>query len=769
MKKVLLNTNHIRGFLLVEIVLAGSLFVLFLSAFTGVFYYGLQSSSSAGDRSRAVMFADEGQEAIRSMKNANFSNLADGTYGLTYANNMWNLVPSADVLGVYSRSVTITTLDPNRKQVDVTVSWQQTPTRTGSITTQSVLTNWKTVPNLGTGVTVISEVINHGMNKITSDFAPYKVGVTTVTLSSSTILSPGRYAVSGATSPYYTVTFSGDCDSSGNITVATGTAKFCLLTYEEKLSYVTVTNTVINHGGNKTSNDFAPYKVGSTTVTLGAITPVPSGTHMVKEATSTNYTLSFGGGCTSNGSITLAAGESKTCSLINEEFVSGGSSNGILLYGDKTSTPKYRLFDATTGLFGPPLATFSAPSVGNSWIIKTSPTQHLAIAGFTDALGTFTIMCFDGTNWTQEWQVGSSVTDDDDDEKHRFDIAFEKTSGDAMVVYSKSTHERGHMGYRVKSGTAGCGAGWGAEQDIASQHATDDESYLKIAQDRRTGSNLLAMVWIDETESISAKIWDGNAWGNEPVNPTDNNTERITNVVLEHDVENMDIEYESLSGDLMLVYANETGSNGLNGVRYRTCTGGTANCTWNPVTVPPTFLDDATSLDLSPNPNTDEMVFASVGHAGGDLQIGYWSGTGWSNTANVDTSGAIPSEETKVVSTGWLTQGAKTYSVVVYADLNSPNINWYTGVGGVFTRRPDFVARPPIAIPRGYMDIQSNPFDQSQLMFLASDNAKKFYAKRLTLTGTSTLTWSSADSEGSLVTGLSKITSSPFSFAFWQH
>jgi hypothetical protein len=715
------------------------------------------------------MFAEEGQEAIRSMKNTNFSALADGTYGLMYSNNMWNLVPTADVLGVYTRNVTITTVDANRKNVNVTVSWQQTPTRTGSISTQAVLTNWKTIPNLGAGITVVSEVVNHGMTKTPNDFGPYKVGTTTVSLASSTSFSSGIYSISGAVDPYYTLTFSGDCDSLGRVSIATSTAKLCILTYEEKLAYLTVTNTVINHGSSKTTNDFAPYKVGSTTITLGAVTPINSGTHTVSEATSSNYTLSFGGNCASNGSLSLVSGETKTCSLSNEEFVSGGSSNGILLYGDKTTTPKYRLFDATTGLFGSPLSAFDAPSVGNSWVIRTSPTQHLALAGFTDSLGTFTIMCFDGTNWSQEWQEVSTVTDDDDDEKHRFDIAFEKTSGDAIVVYSKSTHERGHMGYRTKSGNTGCGSGWSAVQDVASQHATDDESYIKIAQDRRTGSNLLAMVWIDETESISAKIWDGNAWGNEPVNPTDNNTEKITNVILEHDVENVDIEFESLSGDVMIVYANETGANGLNGVRYRTCTGGTANCTWNPVTVPPTFLDDATSLDLSPNPNTDEMVFASVGHSGGDLQIGYWSGTGWIDTANVDTSSAIPESETKVVSTGWLTQGATTYSVVVYADLNSPNINWYTGVGGVFTRRPDFVATPAIAVPRGYMDIETNPFNQSQLMFLASDNAKKFYAKRLTLTGSSTLTWSNADGGASLVAGLSKITSSPFSFAFWQH
>jgi hypothetical protein len=748
-------------------VLAGSLFILFLTAFTGVFYYGLQSSSSAGDRSRATLFAEEGQDAIRSIKNTNFSNLSDGTYGLVYSSGAWNLVATSDTFGPYTRQVTVTTIDANRKNIVVDVSWQQTPTRKGSVRTSAVITNWKTLPNLGTGLTVVSEVVNHGRVSTPSSFAPYMVGSSVVTLASSTLFAPGTYVVSGATDPDYTRTFSGDCDVSGQVTVATGTSKLCVLTYEEKLAYITITSSVVNHGSTKVAADFAPYRVGSTTVTLGAATPINSGTYTVHEATSSNYTLTFGGNCASDGSITLKAGDSKACSLVNEEFLSGGSGKGVVLYGDKTTTPKYRNFDQATGVFGSELSALTAPSAGNSWVIRTSPTQHLAIAGFTDSLGTFTIMCFDGTHWTQEWQEVSSVVEDDDDEKHRFDIAFEKTSGDAMVVYSKSTHELGHMGYRVKAGGTSCGSGWGAPQDIASAYTGDDESYLKLAQDRRAGSNLLALVWTDEHESISAKIWDGSTWGNEPPTPTDNNTERIT-ALQEHDVENMDAEFESLSGDLMIVYANENGTNGLNGVRYRTCTGGTATCTWGPVTTPPTFLDDATSLDLSPNPNTDEMVFASVGHAGGDLQIGYWSGTGWINTANVDTSSAIPDSENKVVSTGWVTKGATTYSVVVYADLNSTNINWYTGVGGTFTRRPDFVTTPAITVPRAYMDVVSNPYDQSQLMFLTSDNAKKIYAKRLVLTGTSTLTWSNADNGASLVSTVAKVISAPFSFAFWQ-
>lgn len=761
-KKGWLTTK--QGFLLIEIILASSVFVLFLTAFAGVFYYGLQSSTLAGERGRAVILAEEGQEAVRSIRNLNFSNLVDGTYGLVYSSSTWSFSGTQDVSGIFTRQVTISSAGVNRKNVTVTVTWQQTPDRTGSVSTTARFTNWKTIPNLGTGITINKIVINHGLTKTAADFAPYKVGTTTVILASSTVFSPGTYTVSEMTNPSYTQTFSGDCNSSGSITIAgTGTAKLCTITNEEKLAYITLNNTVINHGRFYTTANFAPYKVGSTTVTLGAATPINSGAYMVTEAMDSNYNLTFSGDCFTSGAITLAAGDNKICSLTNEEIITGGGSPslaGLLIYGDGTTVPKYRTFDHIGNVFGAQTGTFTA-TVGPTWLIRTSPNQHLALAGYYDSSGTLTIMCFNGTTWTQEWQGASGGVGN----RHRFDIAFEKTSGDAMVLFSKGDHVFGQLGYKTKTGGTACGAGWAAEQILDPLRTSNDIMYVKLAQDRRAGSNLLAATWVDISEDISAKIWDGSSWINEPSTVTDNNVEYVSS---HHDIENMDIEYESLSGDLMLVWANANGNNGVNGVRYRICSGGVANCTWGSVTTPPTFLDDASSLDISPNLKTDEMVFASIGNAGGDLQLGYWNGSGWTNTANADTSCTVPYTGSKLISTGWLTLGSTTRSVVVFSDLGSTAINWYLGNGGLFTRQTDFTPTNPIASPRGYMDIHMNPLDPAQLMYLTSDNNSKLFAKRLMLTGTSTFTWTNSDEGTALASSLPQIISSPFSFAFWQ-
>lgn len=765
-KKEWSTIKNLKGFLLVEILLSSSLFVIFLTAFAGIFYYGMEASVLAGNRSQAVMLAEEGQEAVRSMKNINFANIPDGTYGLVYSNNAWSLVGSQDVSGIYTRSVNISTIDEHRKNIITTVTWQQTPSRTGTISTEGRLTNWKTLLNLGEGLMVNKVVINHGLNNTSALFAPYKVGTTTVQLGTSTKFGAGTYTVSETVNSNYIQTFSGDCNASGQVTLTSSSSKLCTITNEEKLSYVKLDGIVINHGGTKVISDFAPFKVGSTTVTLGATTTIDSGTYIITEATSSQYTLSFSGNCFTNGTITITSGDSTTCMLTNEEIQlpggGGGSSSlsGLIIYGDGTNVPKFRTYNTSDNTFGAETSTFTA-TVGPTWIIKTSPVNHTAIAGYYDSTGSLIVMCFDGTNWTQEFVAQSGGVGN----RHRNDINFEKTSGDVMVIYSKGSHVFSQLGYRTKSGSTGCGsANWSGESLLDPLRTSNDIMYVKLAQDRRAGSDILAVTWVDTSEDISAKIWNGSAWVNEPSAVTDNNVERISS---SHDIENMDIEYESISGDLMLVWGNANGNNGTNGARYRVCTGGIANCTWGAVTTPPTFLDDATSLDISANPNTDEIVFASIGNSGGDLQLGYWSGTAWTNTANVDTTCTVPYTASKLVTTGWVTTSTTTRSVVVYSDINSGYINWYTGNLGVFTRQPDFVATPVMATSRGYMDIYMDPVDRSQLMYVTSDSSSDLFAKRLSLTGTSTLTWTNSDG-GALETTLPQVISSPFSFAFWQ-
>ncbi len=161
-------------------------------------------------------------------------------------------------------------------------------------------------------------VINHGNSKVVSDFS-LLVDSNPVTSGALNIFDSGLHIVSEVLDAEYEVAYGGDCDSGGSVTLVPNTTKTCSVTNEEKLAYVVVNKNIINHGGTAVNSDFAPYKVGATTVTLGVTTTKNSGTYTVSETVDPAYTQTFSGDCNGAGSITLVGGTTKTCTITNEE------------------------------------------------------------------------------------------------------------------------------------------------------------------------------------------------------------------------------------------------------------------------------------------------------------------------------------------------------------------------------------------------------------------------------------------------------------------
>jgi hypothetical protein len=77
------------------------------------------------------------------MRDDTFSNLTDGTHGLAVSGGEWVFSGSSDTTGIFTRDVAITTIDASRKGITATIFWQQTPQRTGQVTLESRVTNWR--------------------------------------------------------------------------------------------------------------------------------------------------------------------------------------------------------------------------------------------------------------------------------------------------------------------------------------------------------------------------------------------------------------------------------------------------------------------------------------------------------------------------------------------------------------------------------------------------------------------------------------------------
>ncbi len=141
--------------------------------------------------------------------------------------------------------------------------------------------------------------------------------------------NPGLYTVSENPPPsgYAQTGFSGDCNSNGDVTLVAGLTRICTITNDDiGLPQLIVQKTVINHGQSKQISDFTLTVDGSTVdahnipILSGSLRDFNPGAHIVSELPDSNYTTTFGGDCTANGSITLVSGQSpKLCTITNEE------------------------------------------------------------------------------------------------------------------------------------------------------------------------------------------------------------------------------------------------------------------------------------------------------------------------------------------------------------------------------------------------------------------------------------------------------------------
>jgi len=143
-----------------------------------------------------------------------------------------------------------------------------------------------------------------------------------VTSGVQTKVNPGTYTADETLLPGYTFDgFSGDCDADGDVTVALGESKTCTLTNSDIQPQLTLVKTVNNnYGGTLGVSDF-PLFVDATPVNSGEANGFNAGSYTASETQQPGYSAGdWGGDCAADGSVTLAIGESKTCTITNSDL-----------------------------------------------------------------------------------------------------------------------------------------------------------------------------------------------------------------------------------------------------------------------------------------------------------------------------------------------------------------------------------------------------------------------------------------------------------------
>lgn len=443
--------------------------------------------------------------------------------------------------------------------------------------------------------------------------------------------------------------------------------------------------------------------------------------------------------------------------------------DGRVVYGQGTSaTSQQRAYTDTAGTFGAASGTTAASANIQRVVNAASPVKNERIVGQLNNTGTLDILCFNGSTWSADITgitVGTAGT------QRRLDIAYEQLSGDVLLVYSKNATTN-EIGYRTKPGTAGCGsANWSSESTLDPANTLNVVAWVELAE--RPDSDEIAMAYSDLSAqgALNAMIWDGTTWGNEPSAVLQEGaTTGLERVAAVGDVKAFDIEYESTSGEVLVVW----GQNGVSGPFYNTFAGSPIR-SWGTAAQFLTAGDQATQIDLSREPGTDRILFASISAGTDDLQASVWNGSAWGPDAiDADRTAGSWGAGRQPLATGWVKNGSSVRGVVVYGDTAGDaalDYIYFDGDGNAWRINAqngfDFPTTPALNTTAVEAQIQMDmdPFNSNKLMVLFAQNTAPptLYAKRLTYTGTGAGTdttapgfgWSNTEGGAALESNLS--------------
>lgn len=155
-----------KGFSVLEIILASTLFLIMAIAISSLLAQTYQSNRGGNEQTVASQYAAEGIDAIRSIKNRDFTLLANTSgSGISIVGGVWAFSGTSTIFdNEYIRTVAITdvyrdvngnivstggTLDSSTKRASSTVVWSPTPGKTNSVVLTSYFTNWEAAYGVG--------------------------------------------------------------------------------------------------------------------------------------------------------------------------------------------------------------------------------------------------------------------------------------------------------------------------------------------------------------------------------------------------------------------------------------------------------------------------------------------------------------------------------------------------------------------------------------------------------------------------------------------
>ena len=144
--------KHERGQSLIELLLAMGVFVLAVSAITGLTLDVYLADRSGRERMVATFLAKEGIEAVRSIRDSSWDALTIGEHGLTISGGKWTFSGSQEDISnklkegirkIIIVEIPAGAIDSDRKKITSQITWKLSEVRSQDVSLISYLTQWK--------------------------------------------------------------------------------------------------------------------------------------------------------------------------------------------------------------------------------------------------------------------------------------------------------------------------------------------------------------------------------------------------------------------------------------------------------------------------------------------------------------------------------------------------------------------------------------------------------------------------------------------------
>ena len=275
------------------------------------------------------------------------------------------------------------------------------------------------------------------------------------------------------------------------------------------------------------------------------------------------------------------------------------------------NTPQYNEWDGVSfGVEG------NSASVGEWRIIDgaEAPTRDEKILVGIDSSGVISGEFWNGTTWAALPFTLDTVSSSTN---HSFDVVYESTSGDAVLVWNNGAGGSSPISYRVWNGTS-----WSAEQNISTP-ASGDARQLQLAADPNSDEMILAVS--NDGKQEYALVWNGSSWASSQVLDSGSGGDDHTSVF---------VAYESQSGEAVAVYDTGSGST----LNYRTWNG----TTWSGQAslAAPSGVGAAPKWTTLATDLTSDRIALGALTASNEVWLSVWDGSAWGDQTIATTASA---------------------------------------------------------------------------------------------------------------------------------